>query len=393
MRGRLIVKTWQSDSGLYAPARFKRAFKYEAFIPDFVADFDESIKAELTSLISRAESAQHQLNDLRSGALAQFEKLLLRSESIASSRVEGLQIKTADLARAEIKIENQIKVGTTSREVIANMQSMQVALAQASTANNFELKDLLAIHSSLMLGSPTPEIAGEIRSVQNWIGKSSYGPLDVDYIPPPPEELSALLNDLVAFINKDNLSPVVQAAIAHAQFELIHPFMDGNGRTGRALIHVIKRRRSMTSAYVAPISIQFLRDRKGYIQGLNDFKNGDVDLWIEYFALAQLRSAKLAQRYLLEIESIQYSWNQLVQDKYSPPTHASIWKIIKVLPEMPVVTVNSLAERLGFSIAVINRSVQQLEQLGILTESSNSKRNRFWQSIEILNIIDEFSDV
>src|SRR5204863_7533443 len=126
--------------------------------------------------------------------------------------------------------------------------------------------------------------AGRIRSVQNWIGGSSFNPCSAAFVPPPPDHVEALLADLCAFVNDDSLPAVAQAAIAHAQFETIHPFRDGNGRAGRCLIHVVLRRRNVTPMLVPPISVVLATNARQYIAGLVDFREARVDDWIGAFS-------------------------------------------------------------------------------------------------------------
>jgi Fic family protein len=168
---------------------------------------------------------------------------LLRAESVASSRIEGLVLSQRRLARAEA--EEADARDETARSVLGNVVAMEHAVALGAGAKPLRLKDVLDIHRVLMLATTTPRIAGELRERQNWIGGNAYNPGRADFVPPPPEHVKGLMNDLVAFMNRTDLPPVVQAAIAHAQFETIHPFADGNGRVGRALIHVVLRRRGL----------------------------------------------------------------------------------------------------------------------------------------------------
>jgi Fic family protein len=122
-----------------------------------------------------------------------------------------------------------------------------------------------------MLQSPHPHLAGRIRTVQNWIGGNDYNPCGADFVPPP-EHVGDLLDDLCAAVNDDVLPSLIQAALVHAQFETIHPFEDGNGRAGRALIHVVLKRRGVATHYVPPISALFANSRQRYIDGLTAFR-------------------------------------------------------------------------------------------------------------------------
>src|SRR5437763_7775908 len=254
MRGNPRRATWRYDPGLYAPPRYRRACSYDAFVPDPVADMSVSLPGELAAVVSDAAAAIARLNSGAGAALKPLARLLLRTESIASSKVEGLQVDARALARAEVDLEGGRHVGVSAAEVLANIDAMELAIEESSAATEVRPEHLVAIHKALMIPAPNSQIAGKLRTSQNWIGGNDYNPCGADFVPPPPEEVDALLVDLCDLVNTDHLPPLIQAAIAHAQFERIHPFDDGNGRTGRALAHIILRRRGLAPSYVPPIS-------------------------------------------------------------------------------------------------------------------------------------------
>ena len=261
MPGRTISRSWRYDPTIDAPARYKRACKYDAFIPDELASLDVQLDAPLAGLVSEAEHAIRQLNDEGGPALAPLARLLLRTESIASSKVEGMQLGVRELARAEARAESGITPGPTAIEVLANIDAMVVAVDQAAEVESFGVAEILAIHRRLLERAPHKRIAGRLRTQQNWIGGNDYNPCGADFVPPPAEHVDRLLADLCAAINDETQSPLLQAALVHAQFETIHPFDDGNGRTGRALVHVVLRRRGIAPRFLPPISVEFARAR------------------------------------------------------------------------------------------------------------------------------------
>src|SRR5437879_7913220 len=151
------------------------------------------------------------------------------------------------LARAEVHQEAGRRVGPEAAEILANIDAMQLAIERTSSTSGITPQDILDIHRALLARAPNAHIAGRIRTAQNWIGGNDYNPCGADFVPPPPEDVQRLLVDLCAVCDDEGLPPLVQAAIAHAQFETIHPFDDGNGRTGRALVQIILRRRGLRS--------------------------------------------------------------------------------------------------------------------------------------------------
>jgi Fic family protein len=314
-------------------------------------------------------------------------RLLLRTESIASSKVEGLQVDARDLARAEARVETGGKAGPTAREILANIDAMELAIDEASSASRVTVSDVVEIHRALLAGAPNSHLAGMVRSTQNWIGGNDYNPCGASFVPPPPEHVQPLLDDLCEAVNEDDLPPIVQAALIHAQFETIHPFADGNGRTGRALIHVILRRRGLAPAYVPPISVVLAADKSRYINGLTRFRDDDVDGWLVDFAAAAAQGAQLAESYLGAVERLQEHWRQQVRDAMNPRSDAAVWRLIDVLPAHPVVTLPVAVAAIARTKAVVNQALDQLERAGVLARMSGGERNRSWEATGLLDLL------
>ena len=389
MRGRLASRTWEYDPVHYAPPQYRRACHYEAFIPDDLAHFAKPLTGELAGAISDAETAIHQLNARAFPGLAPLARLLLRSESIASSKVEGMQVNGRELARAEAKLETGGKAGANIREILANIDAMELAIDHASTADIFSTRNIVEIHKLLMASAANHHVAGVIRAEQNWIGGNNYNPCGADFVPPPPEELQPLLADLCEAINEEHLPPVVQAGLVHAQFETIHPFHDGNGRTGRALIHVVLRRRGMTPRYVPPISIVLASNKERYVEGLSKFREENFTSWLTTFASATTRSANLANSYLGEVEMLQKEWKEMLAGTVNPRSDAAAWKIIDVLPAHPMISVAVAVAVVGRTKAAISEAMAHLETAGVLIRASQSQRNRTWEASGLLDLLSD----
>lgn len=392
MRGSYIRQTWKHDPALYAPARYRKACAYDAFIPEEVAAFNEGLSAELAGVVSDAEAAIRTLNARAHPALRPMARLLMRSEAIASSKVEGLQVDARNLARAEAKLEAGKKIGTVVAEVLANIDAMELAIEDISAARVVTPEHLAAIHGALMRHLPRAGVAGHVREVQNWIGGNDYNPCGAAFVPPPPDEVKRLLADLCELCNNHHLPPLIQAAIAHAQFETIHPFEDGNGRTGRALIHVLLRRRGLAPSYVPPISVVLAADKARYIDGLTQFREGKVGDWIEHFASASARSAGLAETYVTEVVRLQERWRRHLNRHAALRSDAAAWAVIDELPGHPVIThsVATAATRRSKSSTAV--ALDQLVAAGILIPLSDSKRNRAWEADGLLDLLAALED-
>lgn len=388
MRGRIVTLTWQHEPRLQAPAKYRRACRYEAFIPNPLLGSELTLTAEAAGVAAEAEAAIRELNARARPALAPLARLLLRTESIASSRVEGLHLGIGELARAEARMETGGRVSSTTAEVMANINAMELAIDETASSARLESKQILAIHRKLMERSSNRGIAGKLRTIQNWIGGNDYNPCGADFVPPPPEHVEALMEDLCEFANEETLPPLVQAALLHAQFETIHPFDDGNGRTGRALIHVVLRRRGVAPAYVPPVSVVLAAAREGYIRGLTDYRADRTDRWIENFGVAALRSARLASDYLSAVDVMAASWRaRLSASPKAPRAGAVAWAIIGALPGHPIISAPVAAAATGRSKPQIYQGLAQLESAGVLVPLSSGKRNQSWEAVGLLELL------
>jgi len=233
---RVIRRVWASNP-LAHTRRERLPCEYEAYVPDPLMGRRIVFEGDVAADITDAETAIARL-DISSSALVDTEalaRILLRAESVASSRIEGLEVGPRRLLRAEAAQQlGEQPSDVTANEVLANIDAMATAIADVSAGTPITLDHLLAFHRRLLTGTRLEEHAGQIRSEQNWIGGSDYNPCSAPFVPPPPELVAGLMDDLCQFCNDDSLPAVAQAALAHAQFETIHPFVDGNGRTGRA---------------------------------------------------------------------------------------------------------------------------------------------------------------
>jgi len=391
MAGRTIRLTWLAEPRLEAPAKYRRACHYDAYVPDPLAGMDLRLSAQVAGVAAEAEAAIRDLNAIARPALAPFARLLLRTESIASSKVEGLQLGVRELARAGARMETGGRVAPTALEIIANIEAMELAIEEAATSDRFTQCQIQAIHHSLMEQSSAARVAGRVRTVQNWIGGNDYNPCGADFVPPPPEYVSDLLHDVCAYINDDVPPPIVQAALVHAQFETIHPFDDGNGRAGRALIHVVLRRRGVARAYVPPISVILARSRDRYIAGLTAFRSGDTEAWIEHFAGAALSAAHLATGYVNAVHDLITEWRARLADlPNAPRADAAAWAIIDELPAHPIVTTPIAAAALKRSRPQIHQALDLLESAGVLVPLTAAKRNRSWEAEGLLDLLASF---
>ncbi|MEN8148377.1 MAG: Fic family protein [Planctomycetota bacterium] len=391
-----LRKKWDTQSQGMS-RRDRRSGFYFAYLADPLVGWDLSLPADVAADIADAESAVRSLNDagVAHVSLEGLARFLLRAESVGSSRIEGLALASRRLAKAEAMIALGGDAGDrVAVEVLGNIAAMESAIELATSTSRFDLDDLLTVHRTLMDRSTTPELGGIVRTRQNWIGGSSFNPCNAAFVPPPPEYLGDLLADLLEYVNGDDHSPLVQAAISHAQFETLHPFGDGNGRTGRALIHVVLRRRGLAPGFVPPISLILATWSDAYIAGLMSFRHlGEHDGqqrsdaavdWLRMFATATLRSCLDAQRYCTKIDEIAVQWRTAVGRIRA---NSSTDLLLSVLPGAPIVTVESASSLIGRSKARVADAVNTLARAGVLRQRNvGRKRYRVFEATDVLDL-------
>jgi Fic family protein len=387
MRGRYERRVWASNPAIYAPPRYRRACHYDAFVPEPLAGIDLHVSAGTAGTAAAAEALIADLNRTSALALIPLARLLLRTESIASSKVEGLQVDTRALARAEAKQETGRRIGEEAREILANIDAMQLAIERATGVSAITVGDIVDVHRALLSATRGAHLAGRVRTVQNWIGGNDYNPCGADFVPPPPEHVVPLLDDLALFCNDDSLPPMMQAALAHAQFETIHPFEDGNGRTGRALVQIVLRRRGLSRNYVPPVSVVLAQDKDRYVRGLTNFREGRVGEWLEMFASASAQAASVATLYVHDVALLQDRWRERVKAHSNPRADAAVWSIIDVLPAHPIITVPVGVAATRRTKPAVTNGIATLEAAGVLKKMNQSARNRAWEADGLLDII------
>jgi Fic family protein len=377
--------------------RDRQGCDYDAYLADPLAGWDLVIPGDVAADIADAEVAIRLLNDAGTThvSLEGLARFLLRAESVASSRIEGLAAGTGRLVQAEVALNRGDDAGDqVAVEVLGNIAAMESAIELASRSTEFDRDDLLSIHRTLMERSPTPELGGMVRTEQNWIGGSSYNPCSAAFVPPPPELVDDLLADLLDYVNGDDHSPLVQAALAHAQFETIHPFADGNGRTGRALIHVVLRRRGLAPAFVPPISLVLATWADTYVAGLTGFRHlTDADSpdrstaaadSLRLFATATNRACLDAERYADQIDAMTADWRSRLG---AVRANSGIDRLLQVLPGAPVVSVESASALIDRSKARTTDAVNALAEAGILRQRNVGKqRYRVFEATDVLTL-------
>lgn len=382
-----------ADSGL--PRRARQGCDYEAYVPDRLAGRVFTLHGDTAADVADAERAVERLQR-EARSLADSEaaaRLLLRAEAVASSRIEGLEVGGRRLLQAQLALGlGDDPRDVTATEVLNSVEAMRWATETMAEAHAVTVEHLLEIHRRLMAGTRLEHVGGQVRTEQNWIGGSSYNPCSAVFIPPPPDRVENLLVDLCAFCNEDSLPAVAQAGIAHAQFETIHPFADGNGRTGRALIHVLLKRRGLAPAVVPPVSLVLATWSDDYIAGLTATRSRSepdaveavegLNGWIAVFAAAMTRAVADADDYERQVHMVQGRWRDAVGKVRSD---SAVLRLIEVLPGAPLVTVQSAAALIGRSVQATNEAIAHLQRSGVLKQTTIGKRNRGFEAADLID--------
>ena len=364
------------------PPREDRLLRtYDASIPALIAKLPVRLGAEAMTVLNDATVAIVRLDTEVGADFLNVASSLLRSESVASSKIERLNATSQELGIAALHQRNR----TEATVVLRNVESMQLALKIASTNEDFAVTDILAVHRTLMRDDPfESHSAGIIRTEQNWIGGSDYSPRDALFVPPQDHRVSEFLDDLVRFMNRTDIPALAQAFITHAQFETIHPFTDGNGRTGRALLHATSRRSGITKRVAIPTSAVLLADIDMYFASLTAYRGGDLDSYILHLGRASMKAADETHTLVTELDDIRARWIEVVK----PRSGSAISAIIDFLPRQPVVGLEALQDMTSVHKSSLYRAIDSLVESGILSEITGDRRNQIWAATELLDAVD-----
>ncbi len=363
---------------------------YEAAVTASIADWTPRISGEDSADIEDAtrqlvEFDNHAQRTLGTDnpALGPMTAILLRTESASSSQIEQLTISAKQLALAEIDEGDKVNALT----VIGNVRAMEAAL---QLADDISESSILAMHKALMIHQRgfDPADAGRFRDEQVWIGPGQAGPRMAEFVAPHHDRIHGAITDLVKFIQRQDVSVLVQVAVSHAQFETVHPFPDGNGRTGRALAQSILRSKGLVGSTAVPISAGLLVDTARYFAALGAFRQGDAGPIVREFArasrIAATTGSRLVDELVAQLEDSRAKIAGLRSD-------AAAWRVLPALIGQPAVNTRYLMNKLGLGEMAALRALDALTDRGVLTESSGRGRNRVWQHRGIFEVLDAYA--
>lgn len=375
-------RPWQSDDEGASSRRARLASRgpYRAAVPPEIGH--RAAPAVEAETLAMAEDAVLQLTRFDSevgGMMAPFSSLLLRSESASSSEIERLTAGPRAIALAELGRG----AGPNARLIVSNARAMETAIELADTLGPKAIIEM----QSVLLRETDPDHTGSWRSEQVWVGGVGNSPHAAEFVPPHHARVPALMDDLCLFARRDDLPILPQVAIAHAQFETIHPFTDGNGRTGRALVQSMLRRLGVTQSVTVPVSAGLLRDTGRYFAALSAYRGGDAAPIIRTFSDAAVAAVANGRKLVADLENFRDVWHR----KVSARKGSAAYLTIDLLVRQHVVDANYIARELGVTAQNAQNAIDTLAADGVLNRANEGRRNRVYEASEITLYLDEFS--
>jgi fido (protein-threonine AMPylation protein) len=330
---------------------------YQAAIVPLIAKQTVMLSSDTLTAAAEATAAIASFDAEVGNGLIPFEALLLRSESAASSQIEQLTASAKSVLMAEAGDESK----ANARVIAANTIAMRRAIALADDLSG---EAIIEMHRTL-LGESAPEIVGRWRDQQVWIGGRLSSPHDAAFVPPHHDRIPAAMDDLIAFLSRVDVPAFQQALLGHAHFETIHPFPDGNGRTGRALLK--------TSTY---------------FEALGAYRAGDPDTIVRLGAEATFLAIENARQLAADVSAVQERWHSKLGHLRSD---ALAHRVVDILPASPIVFGTDLMERFAVSAPTANSAIAALNEAGILTRANAGLKFRRWIAHDIATALDDFA--
>ena len=372
---------WLSADAGYGPRTGRAAHSgpYDAAVPPRIAGAPVLLSPQAVALVAEASAEIARFDGETHAATTSFAALLLRTEAASSSQIENLTSSPRAIALAELGRKGR----TNADEIVANVAAMTQAL---QVTDRLDAEAILAMHRALLVGH-IPSAAGQWRTEQVWIGGSSRSPHGATYIAPIHERVPAAIDDLVEFMGRDDVPVLAQAALTHAQFESIHPFPDGNGRAGRALLHAQLRHGGLTREAIVPVSAGLLADTDRYFQALTVYRDGEIQPIVSEVAQAVFPALANARQLIADVTDAHSAWGERVRARRG----ASVWALADLIATRPVIDTRFAAATLQVTAANAQLAIDRLAEDGVLEQVGNGSRDRVWQAPEILAAMDRFA--
>jgi Fic family protein len=355
------------------------------WLPPAIAERELMVPSALAAEVEESLREIAALDASHGAHLGALGTLLLRTESVASSKIEQVEADVTDYARAL----HGVRANPSATSMVAATVALEELIDSVAGGGDLTVAAVLRSHHALMQDDPgEAAYAGRFRDMQNWIGGSDYSPRNALYVPPPPDTVEDYMADLVAFTNRADLSAMVQAAIAHAQFESVHPLTDGNGRIGRALVNTVLRRRGVTTTVVVPLASALVARREAYFDVLTRYRGGEPEPIIAAFARASTLAAQESRVTAARMAEFPQAWRDAVGRVRSDSATA---RLLEVLPATPVLSAEEAEAKVGGATSAVYRAVDRLVEVEVLRPLTDRKRNQVWGVGAMLDELDDLS--
>ena len=375
-----------APSGRYLPS----AEGVDAFHPD---PLPPEIKYDGTLLgaLSRADRSLGRLDGVSEMILNPdlFVMMYIRKEAVLSSQIEGTQASLQDVLEFESEV---LKPDESSdvEDVVNYIAAMNHGMGKVKGGGEIDLELIMEMHSILMKNVRGGELApGKIRRTQNWIGPPGSEIGDAFFIPPSPDKVEVLLNDLCSFINSDmGIAPLIKVGLAHCQFETVHPFLDGNGRIGRLLITLLLTREGYLKKPLLYLSHYFKRMQFMYYSRLQAVRDeGNWEDWLKFFLNGVYEVSQDSYEKIIEVSRLREKQRKMIMDRMGNNSNRALMLLDELLKK-PYQTVNTIGNGLNLSFPNANKLASRLEEIGILKETTGQKRNRIFEYSDYIRILE-----
>lgn len=390
-------RPWRDDPDRSASRRQRMAARgpYQAAVPARIAELPVHVGAQVQA---EAEDAVREITrfDAEVGAaaarradlegeditteLAPLAAVLLRTESASSSEIEGVTAGARALALAAV----EASTGPNAQLVTANVVAMRRAV---ELAEEISAESILAAHEALLTGHEYAA-PGRFRTTQVWVGSHAISPHTASFVPPHHSRVEAAVQDLIEFVRRPDLPVMVQCALAHAQFETIHPFNDGNGRVGRTLVHAMLRRADVTRRLTVPVSAGLLTDTAAYFGALTAYREGDIEPIVQQFTNASFRAVTNGRRLVEGLEQVYDGWVERLPSRRGSAAR----RLLPHLLNQPAMNIAYVQGATGVALSAAQRAIEQLVDAEIIEPVGSGRRNRVWLAQEVIEELDAFAE-
>jgi len=379
------TRPWESfDSGLSSRQRSGISPEYEAAVAPQIARVERiDLPGDVAADLAEAEAAIERFDQRVGESLSGFLMIALRTEAASSSQIENLTASAKAVAMVE-HLPSTAKSNPNARLIHANVTTLTGAI---NRDGDLDAEELIMIQRTLLEAS-NPRLTGSLRNEQAWIGGTNHSPHHAHYVAPHHDLVPAAIADWSKFAARRDLGRLAHIAVTHAHFESIHPFGDGNGRTGRVVVQRMMRSSGLTAGSILPISAGLLADTHGYFAAIDRYREGDVVPIVGSFISAAFTTIDNAGRLADDLAEIHADWRSRIHAR----SHSGVWPLLDVALRSPIVSAKTIAAASGMTENRTRAAIDVAVEAGVLTTDSPARRNRVWLVPDVIGAVEAFQD-